>query len=29
VQLQGGGHGVMYQYPAELAAIVADFLEAP
>lgn len=29
VQLKGGGHGAMYQYPEELAAIVGDFLSAP
>ena len=27
VQLEGAGHGLMYQYPDRLAKIVADFLE--
>jgi pimeloyl-ACP methyl ester carboxylesterase len=29
VQLEGGGHGAMYQYPGEFAGIVLDFLAAP
>ena len=27
VQIKGGGHGVMYQYPAEMAAIIRTFIE--
>lgn len=27
VQIEGGGHGVMYQHPAEFAKVVLDFLE--
>jgi pimeloyl-ACP methyl ester carboxylesterase len=29
VQLRGGGHGAMYQYPQQLSQIVIDFLAAP
>ena len=27
VQMKGGGHGVMYQYPAEMSAIIRTFIE--
>ena len=27
VQIKGGGHGAMYQYPAEMAAIIRTFLD--
>ncbi len=29
VQLRGGGHGAMYQYPQQFSQIVIDFLTAP
>jgi len=29
VQLEGGGHGVMFQYPDEFSRTVLDFLSAP
>ncbi len=28
VPMEGGGHGLMYQFPSELACLVADFLNA-
>ena len=28
VQIKGGGHGVMYQYPEKLSRIVLTFLES-
>lgn len=29
VQLEGGGHGMMFQYPDEFSGLVLDFLSAP
>jgi pimeloyl-ACP methyl ester carboxylesterase len=29
VQLRGGGHGIQYQYPEQMAAVIRAFLAAP